>query len=91
MKNYYAFNYPAGLAVSSKGERYGAYHAFPSRSLRDKFVAEGNDYITGPNFREAVKTSDPELRSALREASVFVRHFGACWVDALYRVNIITE
>lgn len=90
MRNYYAFNYPCGLAVSSTGGRYGSYHAFGSKHRRDEFVANGGDYATGPNYREAIRSDDPELRKALREAERLIEN-GAGEDQAMYEVNIITN
>jgi hypothetical protein len=86
-KNYYAFNYPCGLAVSSTGGRYGLYHAFESKRERDDYVAKGNEYSTGADYREAISTSDPELRSALRAADALMES-GSGWVESRWDANI---
>ena len=90
MKNYYAFSYAAGLAVTSTGERYGSFHAFPSRSLRDEFVANGGDFATSPDWRVSIHSKDSELRSALWRAGRLMEN-GAGKEHALYEVNIITN
>ena len=70
MKNYYAIKYPCGVAVhANTGRRYGTYYKFPSRAARDKWVEEGGAYRTGPNWREAIPTNDPELRAMIRRDS----------------------
>ena len=87
MKNYYAFEYSLGVAVNSQGKRYGHYRVFDSSGERDAYVGAGNVYLTGAGYREPVKTSDPELRTALREADILMEG-GAGEEAALYEVNI---
>ena len=87
MKNYYAFEYSLGYSVNSQGMRYGHYRVFNSKKERDAFVDAGNVYLTGAGYREPVKVSDPELRSALWQADTLMRD-GAGQEAALYEVNI---
>lgn len=66
MKNHYAFLYPCGVVTSAgTGRLYRFLHRFPSRSLRDKWVEEGNSTArTMADYREPVSRDGarPELR-----------------------------
>jgi len=65
---YYAINWSKGRAsCANTGKRYGVeYHAFKDRNERDKWISEGGDFTSSPNFREIVNASDSELRAELR-------------------------
>ena len=65
--NYYAISYPCGVASDSRGNRYGTYHVFGSRGNRDAWVAGGNPYRTGADYREALPAGDREIRAKLRK------------------------
>lgn len=84
---FYAINYPCGSSVNTDGSRYGNYAAFPSKSSRDEWVNEGGDFQTSPDYRESVKTSDPELRTLLKQADSLMAQ-GQGYEDSLYEVNI---
>jgi hypothetical protein len=67
-KNYYAINYPCGIAShANTGNRYGTYYKFSSRSARDEWVSKGGDFRSSRNFREAIPSSDSELRAEIRK------------------------
>jgi len=69
--NYYAITYPRGVASDSRGNRYGTYHVFGSRGNRDAWVADGNPYRTGADYREALPAGDPEIRAKLRKCLTY--------------------
>lgn len=84
---FYAINYPCGSSISFDGSRYGQYVAFPSKSARDEWVNEGGDFQSSHDYRESVKTSDPELRTLLKQADSLMAQ-GQGYEDSLYEVNI---
>lgn len=84
---FYAINYPAGSSISFDGSRFGKYVAFQSKSSRDEWVNEGGDFQSSPDYREAIKASDPELRTLLRHADRLMAQ-GRGADDALYEFNI---
>lgn len=53
---------------SSKGKDVSVY-AFSSRFERDAWVNRGHGICTNGGYREAVKASDPRVRSALARQS----------------------
>jgi hypothetical protein len=74
MKKFYAINYTNGIAISAQtGKRYGVYHSFPSAAARDEWVNQGADFRTDRGFRQAVLSSDSELRAEIRLASDSLR------------------
>ena len=75
--NYYAITYPCGVASDSRGNRYGTYHVFRSRGARDAWVADGNPYRTGADYREALPAGDREIRAKLRKWLAY----GDNWCD----------
>ena len=62
--NYYAITYPCGVASDSRGNR-------------DAWVADGNPYRTGADYREALPAGDPEIRAKLRKCLTY----GDTWRD----------
>ena len=84
---FYAFNYPAGLNNNSNGERYGSYHQFATKHARDEFVTAGNADITGPDYREAIPSTDRELRGKLALANRHCKH-GSSWEQSLWEAGI---
>ena len=66
-RNYYAVSYGMGVAVSANtGVRYAAdYRSFPTRAARAAWVSEGGDYRSSPDWREALLSSDRELKASL--------------------------
>jgi hypothetical protein len=71
MKHYYAMSWSHGRAAcANTGNRYGVeYYAF-SRKERDEWCEDGGDFTSSPNWREAVKSNDPELRRAIKSDEV---------------------
>ena len=66
-RNYYAINYWNGVMSSAAtGNRRGTYYRFSSPAAREQWINDGGDYRTGPNWREAILSKDPEVRVALR-------------------------
>lgn len=64
-KYYYALEWIYGPATNENGERIASYHRFLSKKQRDEWVANGADFV-GPGQRDALKSSDSELRKILR-------------------------
>jgi hypothetical protein len=63
MKNYYAIEYPKGVAVNATtGKPYGWIHSFWNQSDRDLFVANRGDFETGNDWRLPIKASDSFVR-----------------------------
>jgi hypothetical protein len=85
--NYYAINYICGLAVSGDGSRYGNYVRFHSKADRDEWVSLGAAFRGESNYREAIKTSDPELKKLIRQACRELS-MGAGEEQAYYGANI---
>ena len=75
--HYYAITYPCGVASDSRGNRHGTYHVFSSRGNRDAWVANGNPYRTGADYREALPAGDPAIRAKLRKCLTY----GDIWRD----------
>jgi len=70
MKRYYAINYPCGIASNADtGKRFGTYYFFRSRSARDQWVSDGSPYRVDKNYREAIPSSDSEIRAEIRRDS----------------------
>lgn len=87
LMTFYAINYPAGEAFNGAGDRYGNYAAFSTKTARDEWVNEGGVFRSSPDYREAIKTGDVELRSRLKEADRLMAQ-GQGYEDSLYQVNI---
>ena len=84
---FYAFNYIAGLASGTDGNRYGNYYFFKAKKERDLFVEQGSDYINNSNYREVIKASDPELKKKLREANRNCNS-GMSWENSLWDAGV---
>jgi hypothetical protein len=64
-RTYYGFEAAYGPDAFSNGYRIGSWHGWHSRAARDAWVAEGSPYVDQAGAREAVPSSDPELRRLL--------------------------
>jgi len=63
--NYYAINYPCGVASSANtGDRFGTYYRFGSKAARQKWIDGGGDFRSSRNYREPIPARDAELRRA---------------------------
>lgn len=68
---HYAIQYTHGVATNANtGDRYGYYYYFTSRRARDKWVGDGGDFRTSPDWREAIPANDAELRRAIKTGDV---------------------
>lgn len=63
-KTYYAMQWFFDGVFAGCGKRCARYFQFETAAARDGFVANGKPY-RGNGYREAVKSSDSELRAAL--------------------------
>lgn len=69
MKNFYAIEWTNGRATNDKGERIGIYVRFRDEALRQNFVVTGNPCTSERGFREAIASTDPELKRLLKTAT----------------------
>jgi hypothetical protein len=71
MIRHYAISWTYGIATTDDRrrpghwQRCGRYYSFATRGERDRWVASGSQYRSERDYREAIPSSDPELRRLL--------------------------
>jgi hypothetical protein len=88
----YAIDWTYGRATNTRtGNRCGQYYKFDTAAQRDAWVnARPTEYTTQAGFREAIQSSDSELRKLLRSDAKETQWGGhqsvvdgSAWADSL--------